>query len=211
MGRHLKHSKTRWIHYQLEYHFVRIPKYRRKILTGAVQRECKRLIYECSKRHDLSVIALETDIDHIHVFISAPPRYSPANIANLLKGYTSRMLRLRFPFLKARCGEDQLWTPAYYVGSVGRVSAEGRHYHVAFTWINKNFKKVLPYAKIKKIFYSWVQRGCLFFFAFLCFSLSRISWKLQGQIGLLGLGRIPQLSSRAHTDVENLVHSRSEK
>ena len=124
MGRHLKHSKTRWTHYQLGYHFVWIPKYRRKVLTGAVQRECKRLIYECSKRHRLSVIALETDIDHIHVFISAPPRYSPANIANLLKGYTSRMLRLQFPFLKARCGENQLWTPAYYVGSVGRVSAE---------------------------------------------------------------------------------------
>jgi len=119
--KYLQRSKTGWTHYQLGYHLVWIPKYRRKVLTGAVERECKRLIYECSKKHGLRVIALETDIDHIHVFISASPRYFPANIANLLKGETSRMLRLRFPFLKGKCGKDQLWTPAYYVGSVGKV------------------------------------------------------------------------------------------
>ncbi len=63
----------------------------------------------------LTLIAVETDVNHVHVFVSAPPRWSPAQIANLLKGYTSRYLRE----LKRACGRDQLWTQAYYVGTAG--------------------------------------------------------------------------------------------
>jgi len=120
----LQQGKTRWTHYQTGYHFVWIPKYRKKILVGEVQKELKRLIQECAKKNGFSIIAIETDIDHVHVFVSAPPRYSPAWIANLLKGYTSRMLRLKFPFLKRKCGQDKLWTSAYYVGTAGEVSSE---------------------------------------------------------------------------------------
>ena len=67
---------------------------------------------------------METDEDHIHVFVSAPPRFSPALIANLLKGYSSRYLREQFPHLKKVCGKDHLWTNSYYVGTAGSVSAE---------------------------------------------------------------------------------------
>jgi len=116
-------GKTRWTHYNIAYHFVWIPKYRRRILTGEVQAETKRLIAECCTRHDVTLLALETDEDHVHVFVSAPPRFSPADIAGLLKGYSSKYLRERFPHLK-KCGKEHLWTQAYYIGTAGNVSAE---------------------------------------------------------------------------------------
>jgi len=117
-------GKTRWTHYQIAYHLVWIPKYRRKILTGEVAAECKRLIHECAEQQGFEILALETDVDHVHCFVSAPPRFSPAVIASLLKGYTSKFLREKFPALKKRCGKEQLWTQAYYVGTAGAVSAE---------------------------------------------------------------------------------------
>jgi len=117
-------GKTRWTHYSIAYHFVWIPKYRRKILTGEVQKATKDLLTDCCQRHGLVLLALETDPDHVHIFVSAPPRFSPAQIANLLKGYTSRYLRQQFPHLKKVCGTDHLWTQAYYVGTAGAVSAE---------------------------------------------------------------------------------------
>ena len=117
-------GKTRWIHYSIAYHFVWIPKYRRKILTGAVSTATKDLLTECCERHGLTLLALETDLDHVHIFVSAPPRFSPAQIANLLKGYSSRYLRERFPHRKKVCGKEYLWTQAYYVGTAGAVSAE---------------------------------------------------------------------------------------
>jgi putative transposase len=93
-------------------------------LTGEVQAETKRLIAACCERQGVTLLAVETDEDHIHVFVSAPPRFSPALIANLLKGYSSRYLREKYPHLKKMCGKDHLWTSSYYVGTAGSVSAE---------------------------------------------------------------------------------------
>lgn len=120
----LQVGKTRWCHYSIAYHLVWCPKYRRKVLTGEVEFTMKLLIAECCTKHALTLLALEADVDHVHVFISAPPRCSPAWIANLLKGYTSRLLRLQFPHLKRLCGKDHLWTSTYYCGTAGAVSAE---------------------------------------------------------------------------------------
>ncbi|MBI2602181.1 MAG: IS200/IS605 family transposase [Deltaproteobacteria bacterium] len=118
------HGTTRWSHYQIAYHFVWIPKYRRKVLLGPVQRETKRLIYECAEKHGFRILALETDEDHVHCFASCPPRWSPAKVVGYLKGYTSRYLRAEFPWLKKKCETKQLWTQAYYVGTAGSVSQE---------------------------------------------------------------------------------------
>ena len=115
---------TRYTHYSIAYHLVWIPKYRRKIFTTQVDAACKRLLLDCCKRHGMNLLEIETDADHVHVFVSAPPRFSPAHIANLLKGYSSRYLREEFPSLKRLCGHEQLWTQAYYVGTAGAVPAE---------------------------------------------------------------------------------------
>ena len=117
-------GRTRWTHYQTGYHLVWIPKCRRKVLTEDVAAATKDLIAEACGRNGLTLLAVETDIDHVHVFVSAPPRWSPAQIANLLKGYTSRYLRERFPELKRICGRDQLWTQTDSVGTAGQVAAE---------------------------------------------------------------------------------------
>ena len=93
-------------------------------MVGEVAVACKQLIEEACERNGLTLLAIETDIDHVHVFVSAPPRFSPANIANILKGYSSRFLREKFPHLKKVCGKDSLWTSAYYVGTAGHASAE---------------------------------------------------------------------------------------
>ena len=120
----LQVGKTRYTHYSIAYHLVWIPKYRRRVLTGEVQVETKRLITECCEKQGLTLLAMETDEDHIHVFVSAPPRFSPALIANLLKGYSSRLLREKFLHLKQVCGKEHLWTSSYYVGTAGAVAAE---------------------------------------------------------------------------------------
>ena len=82
------------------------------------------MIAECCEQQGLTLLAIETDEDHVHVFVSAPPRFSPARIAGLLKGHSSKYLREKFPRLKKLCGKEHLWTQAYYVGTAGNVSAE---------------------------------------------------------------------------------------
>jgi putative transposase len=120
----LQTGKTRWSHYQIAYHFVWIPKYRRKILTGDVEQVVKQAITTCCDAHGFTFLALETDIDHVHCFISAPPKDAPAKIVGLLKGYSSRIVRQAFPALAKKTGKEQLWASAYYCGTAGAVSAE---------------------------------------------------------------------------------------
>ena len=63
-------------------------------------------------------------MDHVHVFVSAAPRWAPATVAGLLKGHSAWMLRKAFPELKKLCGKEQLWTQAYYVATAGVLSAK---------------------------------------------------------------------------------------
>ena len=79
-------GKTSWCHYKIGYHLVWIPKYRRKILTGAVETETKKLIVQCCEQHDLTLLALETDQDHVHIFVSAPPGSHPQLLRDCSKG-----------------------------------------------------------------------------------------------------------------------------
>jgi putative transposase len=120
----LQQGTTRWTHYQTGYHFVWIPKYRRRVFDAARQEAAKAAIAACCAQHEFALLAVETDSDHVHVFVSAAPRWAPATIVGLLKGYSSRLLRQQFPELTRICGREQLWTQAYYVGTAGAVSAD---------------------------------------------------------------------------------------
>ena len=113
--------KTRWSHYNLNYHFVWIPKYRKRILIGDVAAALERLIHDVAKRNEIEIISLSIQPDHVHLFVSAPPRYSPAHLINLFKGYTAKKLLELFPSLRTKHG---LWTRSYYVGTAGSVTEQ---------------------------------------------------------------------------------------
>lgn len=109
--------------YQANYHLVWCPKYRRQILTGPVAVRLSELIREVAEKWDLQIINFQVMPDHVHLFVSAPPKFSSAKLAQLVKGTTSYVLRLEFPQLKREIRKSgTLWSPGYYVGTAGNVS-----------------------------------------------------------------------------------------
>jgi putative transposase len=58
--------------------------------------------------------------DHVHLFVKAPPEYSPSKLANQFKGYSSRRLRQKYAHLVSRM--PSLWSRSFYCGSAGHVS-----------------------------------------------------------------------------------------
>lgn|SRR5690606_9260730 len=120
-------SKNRWktsktTVYNLGYHIIFCPKYRRKVLTGQVKKRLDELLK--AKADELGIEIREASVmpDHVHLFVTAPPTLAPHFIVNQLKGYTSRILRNEFPSLTSRL--PSLWTRSYYVESVGHISEE---------------------------------------------------------------------------------------
>ena len=59
-----------------------------------------------------------------NIFISAPPYDSPTNIVKVLKGILARQLYKRFPELKFGLRKGHIWSPSYYVGTAGNMSAK---------------------------------------------------------------------------------------
>lgn len=106
--------------FTLKYHLVWCPKYRKKILGGELKNRLEKLLYEKADALGEQIHALEIMPDHVHLFFEADPTLAPAQIAAQFKGYTSRVLREEFPWLKSRL--PSLWSRSYYVGSVGHVS-----------------------------------------------------------------------------------------
>ncbi len=114
-------EKAIYAHYNINYHLVWIPKYRRKILVGTIKADLENFIHEIANKLEIKIESLEIQPDHIHLSVSAPPRYSPANLINAFKGATSKRLRNKYPYLKSL---PSMWTKTYYVGTVGNASAE---------------------------------------------------------------------------------------
>jgi putative transposase len=114
--------RSRGCVFSLKYHLVGCPKYRRKVLLGSVIEDLKTLLFQKAAELPVTIEALEVVQDHVHLFVSADPTVSPQRLANQFKGYTSRLLRLKYPELRSCL--PSLWSRSDYVGSVGQVSEE---------------------------------------------------------------------------------------
>lgn len=110
--------------YQTAYHVVWCPKYRRSVLTGSVAEHLSGMLDSICQERGWPVITKEIQPDHIHLFLSVPPAIAVADAVKILKGVTARLLFQRFPHLKTELWGGSLWSPSYYVGTAGNVSAE---------------------------------------------------------------------------------------
>ena len=94
-------------------HLVFSPKYRGKVLLGEVAEVAEEIIRETCKELDIEVIDMAVNVDHVHLFIKYPPKYSVSWIAKRIKGKSSKLLRDRFQHLREWC-PDHLWAPSCY-------------------------------------------------------------------------------------------------
>ena len=110
--------------YTINYHIVWCPKYRRGILKDKVESFLKSCLQTICETKKWELLEMEVMPDYIHIFISAPPFEAPTDIVKILKGVTARRLFMDFPDLKKKLWKGSIWSPSYYVGTAGHVSAE---------------------------------------------------------------------------------------
>jgi len=110
--------------YNVNYHFVWCPKYRKAILKGEVAKTLKQQIETICQSKNWELLELNVQPDHIHLFISAPPYESPMGIIKVLKGVTAIQMFKALPALRTTMRKGHLWSPSYYIGTAGHVSAE---------------------------------------------------------------------------------------
>ena len=62
--------------------------------------------------------------DHVHLFVSAPPKLAPSQILRYLKGITGRKLFQEYPDLRQKLWKGELWNHSYYIETIGDISEE---------------------------------------------------------------------------------------
>ena len=100
-------------------------KYRRKILKQEIEEYLQELVQQIVQIGSCIPCYFECgEGDHVHCFVSAPPKLSITAIVKYLKGITGRKLFERFPEIRNQLWKGELWNHSYYVETIGSVSEE---------------------------------------------------------------------------------------
>lgn len=107
--------------YDIKYHFVWITKYRYPALRGSIAMRARELLRQGCEANNLRILKGSVGKDHIHMLLSCPTTMAPSEIAQKLKGRTSKILQEEFPELKKRYWGQHMWGRGYFCGTVGEV------------------------------------------------------------------------------------------
>ncbi len=109
-------SHTVW---ECKYHVVWVPKKRRKIVYGKLRKEIGEILRRLSEYKGVEVIEGKACIDHIHICLAIPPKYSVSTIVGYLKGKSAMIVFEKYSRLKQDFRGHQFWAKGYYVNTVG--------------------------------------------------------------------------------------------
>ena len=119
----LKH--TRW---ECKYHVVFIPKCRRKALFGGIRNYLGDVFRELARERESRIEEGHLMLDHVHMLISIPPKYSVAQVIGYVKGKSAISIARSYMGRRRNFVGYSFWARGYFVSTVGRDETVIREY-----------------------------------------------------------------------------------
>lgn len=120
-----KYTHARTCVYNINYHIVWCVKYRRKVLFADISNRLIELLKAVGNEKGFSVVECKVgENDHVHCFVSAPPKISVTQIVKYLKGISGNQLFREYPQLRKSLWKGQLWNGSYFCETIGSTSEE---------------------------------------------------------------------------------------
>ena len=96
-------------------------KYRRRILNPGLSGYLRKLFPKILRSlPGCEIIEYNIQVDHIHMIMIIPPKYSVSDVIGQIKAQTASRLRKKFSWLsKVYWKENIVWSPGYFVSTVG--------------------------------------------------------------------------------------------
>ena len=110
----LSHTK-----YECKYHIVFIPKYRRKKLYGEIRQYLGRELKRQAEQKESKILEGHLVIDHVHILIEIPPKYSVAQVIGYIKGKSAIYVARQFGERQKYFSGQHMWARGYFVTTVG--------------------------------------------------------------------------------------------
>ena len=117
-------EKARTCAYQANYHLIWATKYRRKVLVGSVEVRLEEVLKTIAVQSGFLLLAARVHHgDHVHVFVSAPPKVCIPDMARVFKCVSAKLLFEEFPEIKKQLWGGHLWSEGYAVRTAGTVTS----------------------------------------------------------------------------------------
>ena len=117
-------EKARTCAYQANYHLIWATKYRRKVLVGSVEVRLVEVLKTIANQSGFQLLTARVHGgDHVHVFVSAPPKVCIPGIVCVLKCNSAKMLFDEFPLIRKQLWSGHLWSEGYAVRTAGVVTS----------------------------------------------------------------------------------------
>jgi len=110
-------NHTRW---ECKYHIVFIPKYRRKAIYGQIRIELGEVFHRLAKQRECVIEEGHLMLDHVHIMISIPPKYSVAQVVGFIKGKSAIHIARTYDGRRRNYVGQHFWARGYFVSTVGR-------------------------------------------------------------------------------------------
>lgn len=117
-------EKARSCAFQANYHLIWATKYRRKVLLGSVEVRLLEVLKTIVSQSGFQLLTAKVhDGDHLHVFVSAPPKVAIPEIVRVLKCNSAKVLFEEFTLIKLSLWGGHLWSEGYAVRTAGVVTS----------------------------------------------------------------------------------------
>lgn len=121
----MKYIHDRTCVYNINYHIIWCVKYRNKVFTDKIADRLYQLLTDIAADKGFTVTAVKVgEMDHVHCFVTAPPKISITQIVRYLKGISGYHLLNEFPEIRDSLWKGQLWNGSYFVETIGSTSEE---------------------------------------------------------------------------------------
>ena len=114
--------------YNCKYHIVFAPKYRRMAFYGSKRLEIGKILRKLCDWKGVNIIEAEVCVDHIHMLVEIPPKYSVSGFMGFLKGKSSLIIYQKWGNAKFKYRNREFWCRGYYVDTVGKNTNKIKEY-----------------------------------------------------------------------------------
>jgi putative transposase len=105
----MRYSKAAHTLFYHRYHVVSVTKYRFKALQGAMRERLREIIRQNCAELGAHIVCGVLARDHVHMFLSIPPKLSLAYVMQRIKGRSSSRIQMEFPELRKRYWGQRFW------------------------------------------------------------------------------------------------------
>jgi len=110
--------------YYHRYHLVWSTKYRYKVLQGDIRLRVRDVLRQVCGQNGVDIIKGVLSADHVHMFVSIPPKLAVSDLMRLMKGRSSMLVQREFPQLKKRYWGKRFWGRGYFSTTNGAITQD---------------------------------------------------------------------------------------